>query len=179
MCPSYRIRQNCQFKPMQHVHHAKHHSKKTVLFSTHHKVHFYVSSSPQSDHVNILFNHSRKDPLPKERRMQQLVSRRAVLSFQRHLREIHKEEEQNGQARLSEISNKFSRRAKEVALETARNNYLEVHDASHTRPRFSPESCYIKADDPVQISTFPAIKLTRKIPLARRNPSGSLCHNHK
>jgi hypothetical protein len=110
--------------------------------------------------------------------MQQLVSRRAVLSFQKNLRETHKKEcaEQDAEARLSEISSQFSRRAKEVALETARINYLEVHDAIHTRPRFSPKSDSIKADDPVQISTFPYIKLTRNVPLAQRNPSGNLCH---
>ena len=158
---------------MLHSYHRKPFITKRVSFSTKHSVHFYLDSSQGSSSNDSVCK--QKDPLPKERRMEQLISRRAVLSFQRHLRSKICCNDKSSAARLAEVSNKFSKRAREVAQETARLNYLEVHIDSNEgkRPRYSPEPS-LKANVPVPVSEFPVVKLTRRPPLTRRSSSGDL-----
>lgn len=165
MCLYHQIEKKHQFHPMLHAHHTKLQGiKKRVSFSAKHTIHLYLSA-PQGHTFDAPCIHNRmKDPLPKGRRVQQLIARRAVLSFQRHIRESHiKTVNQDDQRRLADMSVKFSQRAKEVAMENARVNYLEVYDDdSSKRPRFST-SHSVNADVPIQVSEFPQVKLTKRV----------------
>mmetsp|Transcript_4870 Transcript_4870/g.10734 ORF Transcript_4870/g.10734 Transcript_4870/m.10734 type:complete len:209 (+) Transcript_4870:138-764(+) len=90
-----------------------------------------------------------------ERRIQQRITRWAVLSYQRRL-----QERIEGSAPtsvkftplLSQVSLKLSQRAKDVSLETARQTYLEVY------PFFVSSSNVL----PIQISEYPAFKRKTK-----------------
>lgn len=139
--------------------------RKRVSFNPHHSV-IACPMAPSSEPASGFSKTQMKDPLPKERRVQQLIARKAVLSFQRYLQQSHAASSGNGdQARLAEVSAKFSRRSKDVALETARVNFLEAHPASPGGqcPRFCSESDAINADVPVRLTEFPTVKLTRKV----------------
>ena len=113
-----------------------------------------------------------KDPLPRERRMQQLVARKAVLSFQRHLQSFAASTQDSPVNQLANVSTKFSRRAREVALEEAILNFLEAHQDEQS-PRFCPESDCLNANTPVQLTEFPPYKRTRKVTLDDGNEQGS------
>ena len=139
--------------------------RKRVSFSAHPSV-IACPLAPSSESASGSSKTKLKDPLPKERRVQQLIARKAVLSFQRYLQQSDAASSENDdQARLAEVSAKFSRRAKDVALEAARVNFLEAHPASPGGqcPRFCSKSDSINADVPVRLTEFPTVKLTRKV----------------
>lgn len=176
MCLPYQIQKKSQINPMLHGHHGKRLIKKRVSFSTKRNVYLYLDASQNCSVDTLCKQPFRvKDPLPRERRMQQLLSRRAVLSFQRHLRSKVCCNDQHRDDRLAEISKKFSQRAKDLGQEIARLNYLEVHKDPNDgkRPRYSSE-LNLKADVPVKVSEFPVVKLIQRQPLARRKSSGDL-----
>jgi len=90
-----------------------------------------------------------------ERRIQQRITRWAVLSYQRRLQE-RKEGSAPNSVKFtplpSHVSLKLSQRAKDIALETARQTYLEVY------PFFVSSSNVL----PIQISEYPEIKRKTK-----------------
>ncbi|KAL3794477.1 hypothetical protein HJC23_013950 [Cyclotella cryptica] len=139
--------------------------RKRVSFGASHSV-ITCPMQPSSETISSPSQTKLKDPLPRERRVQQLIARKAVLSFQRYLQQSHAVSSGNDdQARLAEISAKFSRRAKDVALETARVNFLEAHSSlpGGQCPRFSSERDSLNVDVPFPLTEFPSVKLTRKV----------------
>lgn len=147
-------------------------TRKRVTFNAKNNVVLYNIAASSDTETNAP-NTTRlrvKDPLPKERRMQQLVARKAVLSFQRQLRQRTPERSHEIQDRLAHVSAKFSHRARDVALEEARMNFLEAHPTSSDDkcPRFCPQGNSVKANTPIQLTEFPTFKLTQKVPLARK-----------
>lgn len=173
MCLSFHTQRKYQTNPMLHYHHTRNHViKKRVSFNTKHSVHLHFGISEDGPTYGLSKARAKaKDPISKERRMQQLISRRAVLSFQRHLHR-NVSIEKDDCIKLASVSRKFSQRAREVARETARLNYLEAYEEStdDRRPRFSYEISL----EPVIISNFPLVKLTRSPVLTRRKSSGEL-----
>lgn len=89
-----------------------------------------------------------------ERRVQQRTAVAAIISYQRRLRE-RIESSDSSTLRLCPISLKLSQRAKDIALETARQTLLEVY------PLLAFESNG-KALVPIEISEFPEIKKKKK-----------------
>ena len=87
-----------------------------------------------------------------ERRMQRRMYSRAVLSYQKRLqrRQGGCNDSSSPSLLLAPISIKFSQRAKEIALETARQTLLDVY------PSLTSSS-----PNPIRISKFPEIKKRR------------------
>ena len=106
------------------------------------------------------------DLVPKERRIQQLVSRKAVLSFQRNLTQSN-----DGSVsvricyrdQLANFSSKFSQRARGIALETARVTYLEAYplssESSKAHPKSYSSNPCLDAIIPFKLTDFPSYSM--------------------
>ncbi len=104
-------------------------------------------------------------PMSKQRHAQQVIARKAVLSFQRRLKNQFWQNSDEQRRLLAEASSKFSLRSKCIALESARVNFLEVFSLSCGQPtRFGSDGDGIdrNPDNPVQIASFPVINMKRK-----------------
>lgn len=167
MCISHKGQKNYEARPVTlSVPGRKISIKKKVSFRANPAIHFYedVYQDPYTMDVLNKCSTNRQDPLSKDRRIKQMIVRRAVLSYQHHLRGSNELLSNNDDhIRLASMSAKFSRRAKDIALETARMNFLEAYGSSDRKgQKFSPESESFKLDVPVQISEFPMIKLIKR-----------------
>jgi hypothetical protein len=96
----------------------------------------------------------------RERRIQQMIARKALLSYQRNLHRSNKH--QDSPRFIAETSQKFSLRAKDRAIELARLNFIEVYKEDAERPRFSLEM-ELNVDVPIKLSEFPSVKISRKV----------------
>lgn len=135
-----------------------------VTFSLQQCVHiiYQTSSEPKTDTSSTSIKS--RVQLSKDRHVQQAIVRKAVLSWQRQMRE-RKEVPTGTMTTLAQISSKLSRCAGDNALETGRLNFLEVYGDYETLPRYSAIDS-LKSDVPFQISAFPTIKLLpRKVSL--------------
>lgn len=140
-------------------------AKKRVSFGGTQTIHFYRTSD---NTIDTLLQHCRqtKYTLSRERGIQQLITRRAVISYRRYLRQsrgLSSRQDDEQDKLLANMICKFSRRSKELALEAARLNYLAAYgDTGGELPQFSPDNDNLKVDAPVQVSQFPSIKLRKK-----------------
>lgn len=99
-----------------------------------------------------------KDPVERKRRIHQRLARFAVLSFQQHLRRQRSGHSVESRAlELARLSFKFSRRSKDIALEEARQNFLEAHPSDDT----SKDNVAVQLQQPIEISNFPK-RMTNK-----------------
>ena len=95
-----------------------------------------------------------KDPVERKRRIHQRLARFAVLSFQQHLRRQRSGHSVESRAlELARLSFKFSRRSKDIALEEARQNFLEAHPQDDTA---------LNLQRPIEISNFPKLKMNKR-----------------
>lgn len=146
-------------------------AKKRVTFGGTNSIHFYRTSD---NTIDTLLKHCQKTKytLSRERGIQQLITRRAVISYRRYLRQsegLFSSQDEHDKL-LANMSCKFSKRSKELAFEAARLNYLAVYGESEGElPRFSPDNDNLKVDVPVPISHFPSIKLRKKSPSVKES----------
>lgn len=94
--------------------------------------------------------------IPLDRRVQQRTSIAAILSFQNHLR-THSNDPSTHPDLLCSVSSKFSQRARDLALEHARQLFCEVHQPAKGSAMTIP----------IHVSKFPAVK--RKSDASRDN----------
>lgn len=115
----------------------------------------------QDDAVSASSIPSSKGGIPHDRRVQQRLSIKAVLSFQDHLRKQAKDPSTHPDL-LRSVSLKFSQRARDLALERGRQLFCEVHQPAKGSVVLIP----------LHISKFPAVK--RKSDASRsQNEAGS------
>lgn len=99
------------------------------------------------------------DLIPKERLIHRMVARKAVVSIQQHLREnseIYPRKEDRIR-RMSEFASKFSQRAKDIALESARINSLEAYGGEAQYPKSIFDTIDLSA--PVKLTEFPSFQI--------------------
>lgn len=103
------------------------------------------------------------DLVSRERLIQRVVARRAVMSIQQQLRE--NKEDSNSHSyhdQLAAFAAKFSKRARDIALESARVNYLDAYPTpspAHYPKFFSNSHCF-NIHAPIELSEFPSFKMT-------------------
>ncbi len=88
-----------------------------------------------------------KGGIPHDRRVQQRIAIAAVLSFQDHLRKQGKDPSTHPDL-LRSVSSRFSQRARDLALERARQLFCEVHQPAKGSVVLIP----------LHISKFPSLK---------------------
>ena len=101
----------------------------------------------QADAVSASSLASTEGGIPHDRRVQQRISIRAVLSFQDHLRKQTKDPSTHPDL-LCSVSSKFSQKARDLALEHGRQLFCEVHQPAAGSVALIP----------LHISKFPALK---------------------
>mmetsp|Transcript_18793 Transcript_18793/g.38024 ORF Transcript_18793/g.38024 Transcript_18793/m.38024 type:complete len:169 (+) Transcript_18793:164-670(+) len=141
-------------------------NKEMVRFSPTLVIHVIEHSTTPSNLITSQHGLNVKvPPMSKKRHAQQVIARKAVLSFQRRLKTQCWQNSEEQRRLLAEASSKFSLRSKCIALEIARINFLEAHPLQYGQPsKFGSDGhdFYQNPAVPIEIAPFPVINMKRK-----------------